>query len=75
MVSRTMNLKRSTSLVAALLAVPLIGCAVTGASVDKSINDYDFPEKAAEVDQPFSSKSPDVLDTIPNASEVKELNE
>ena len=71
-----MGSKRLLLIVAyTLVIVPLAGCASSEASIDKSINDYYFPDKAAKDSQPSSSQSTEVLDTIPDASEVKELNE
>jgi hypothetical protein len=55
-----------------LVAIPLTGCALkdaaTDASVGEAIDNYYFPEGAAK-------DSSTELDTVPNASEVKELND
>jgi hypothetical protein len=57
-----------------LIAALTTGCAASGASVDKAIDDYYFPDKAAQDAPRSAAKSEAVLDTIPNAAEIKELN-
>ena len=58
------------------LAVSLAGC-VINRNATKTSNDkqYDNPQQGTQESQPTASKSPRELDTIPDASEVKELND